>query len=190
MSADVAVLVGASASGKSRLLAGVQRIAMESGVLTGIRIVERFTTRLPRENESLRTENRHLDIESFESAVRAGQIDVHWRRAICPGQENLYGFSLAPELARNCVVVLSANNYLHWTADPLLRSLRAERRLMVIRILASDEARLARLRARQPKISASELASRMSDVPRNQLAQADHVIPNDPGFRRAPSGSW
>lgn len=184
MNASVVLVCGASASGKSRLINGSLIAARNSGVLPGMRIIPRYTTRAARERESLPGENSHLSHEAFENCVSNGTIDVHWRRSIAQGHENRYGFALCDELDRDGMVVLSGNNYLDWSAQPLLAELRAERRLMVVRVWASPETRLDRLDARRPSLTPDELASRMTDVPTGQLPLADHVIPNDLAFQR------
>lgn len=183
MTSIVVLVNGASASGKSRLLAGVQRIALDSAVLRDVRIAQRTTTRTAREAESLPTENHYVSESAFEDAVQAGIIDVHWRRTITAARQNRYGFSLASELAHDGVVLVSANDYLDWTAQTLLSELRRQRRLMVVRILASDETRLARLLARRPPLSSDEMESRMAGVPAELLPLADHVVPNNPEFQ-------
>jgi ribose 1,5-bisphosphokinase PhnN len=182
MTADVALLVGASASGKSRLIAAIQQISRESGALTGIRVVQRLTTRAARESESLPGENRYLTSEEFAAGVASGNIDVHWRRPLSENHENRYGFTLAPHLTQNGIVILSGNNYLNWTDDPMLQRLRRHNRLMVVRVWAARETRLARLMTRRPALSERELISRMNDVPVRRLPYADHLIPNDPQF--------
>jgi ribose 1,5-bisphosphokinase PhnN len=179
----VAVLVnGASAAGKSRLIGGLERRAAESGVLRDLRVAKRATTRAIREAESLPSENLFLDPEAFYQATRAGTLDVHWKRQVSSDHTNRYGFSLARELDAGGVVVLSANNYLDWTRHAPLQTLRAEGRLMVIRICASLDTRLARLRGRRPPLSELEIAFRMADLPAHLLPPADHVVPNDPAF--------
>ena len=179
----VVLLNGASASGKSRLVAGVQRIAAEAGVLQGVRVAQRSTTRRARERESLPTENRHLKPKEFEKAVASGELDVHWRRAISPEHEIRYGFSLGAELGAGGIVILSTNNYLDWPKQPLLSALRHGRQLMVVRVFASDQTRFARLAARRPPLSPTELASRMADVRSATLPPADHLVPNDTEFQ-------
>lgn len=179
----VAVLInGASASGKSRLIAGLGRRAGESGVLRDLRIAKRTTTRAARDDESLPSENLFLDGEDFYRAAQAGVLDVHWKRPISADHVNRYGFSLAREFDSGGVVILSANNYLDWTRQAPLQALRAEGSLMVIRICASLDTRLSRLRGRRPSLSQSEIGSRMADVPAHLLPPADHVVPNDPAF--------
>ena len=140
--------------------------------------------RVPPDAESLPTENQFLSSKQFEMDVQAGLIDVHWRRPIAEDHVNRYGFSLAPELTHGGVVVLSGNNYLEWRDQPLLVSLRDAGRLMVVRVHATVETRLARLLARRPALSDPEIASRMLDVPGSTLPSADHVVPNDPLFER------
>jgi guanylate kinase len=179
----VALLNGASASGKSRLIAGIQRIASQAGVLRDVRIPKRTTTRPPRENESLSTENRYLSASEFEQKVQTGELDVQWRRPISSTLEHRYGFRLAPELKTPGVLILSANNYLDWRAQPLLQALRRQDRLMVVRIFASEETRLDRLQARRPPLSRTELLSRMADVPAHELPPADFAVPNDHAFQ-------
>ncbi len=179
----VVVLNGASAAGKSRLLAGIQRIAIESRVLPGLRILQRTTTRSPRTNESLSTENRYLTHAEFEREAQAGRLDLHWRRRISTNLEHRYGFSLAPELTTGGLLVLSANNYLDWRGHPILQSLRRRNRLMIVRIWASLETRLRRLRERKPPLSAPELSARIADVPADQLPPVDFVVPNDELFQ-------
>ena len=76
----IVILNGASASGKSRLIAGIQRIGRETGVLRGVRVPQRATTRGARENESLVSENRYLTKLEFDDKVRAGELDIHWHR--------------------------------------------------------------------------------------------------------------
>ena len=99
-----------------------------------------------------------------------------------------YGFALARELAAGDVVILCANNYLDWTRVALLTGLRAERRLMVVRVHASLNTRLARLRAVRPSLEEFELAHRLTDLPGDLLPPADHVVPNDAPFER--SAEW
>jgi ribose 1,5-bisphosphokinase PhnN len=179
----VVVLVnGASASGKSRLIAGVERLANETGVMRGVRIAKRTTTRAAREQETLPNENLFLDPEDFHLATQAGALDVHWKREISRDHVNRYGFAIARELDRGSVLILSANNYLDWEKQQPLQTLRAENRLMVVRVCASVETRLGRLRGRRPKLSDLEIASRMADLPAHLLPPADHVVPNDPEF--------
>jgi ribose 1,5-bisphosphokinase PhnN len=182
------VVNGSSASGKSRLIAGVERVARESAVLRGLRCARRTTTRALRDRESLPTENRHLDPAAFELEVQSGSLDVHWRRRLSSGHEIRYGFSLDAERARGGLVILSANNYLDWMAQPLLAGLRDERRLMVVRVWASRETRHLRLRARRPALAAAELGSRLDDLRPASLPPADHVIPNDAEFE--PFAEW
>lgn len=180
MSDGLVVLVnGSSASGKSTLIGCAERRSRELAVVGGLRCALRATTRPARDSESLPAENRYLDPAAFEREARAGALDVHWRRALGGGRELRYGFSAAAELEGGGVVLLSANNYLDWTAQPLLRELRAEGRLLVVRVWASRETRAARLAARTPALSATELASRLDDVPAALLPPADHVVPND-----------
>jgi len=180
---EVAVLInGASASGKSRLIAGVEQRASESGVLRDLRIAKRTTTRAVRERETLPGENLFLDNEDFYRATQMGTLDVHWKRQISSDHVNRYGFSLARELDAGGVVILSANNYLDWARQPRLQTLRAEGRLMVVRVCASLDTRLARLRARRPMLSELEIGSRMADLPPYLLPPADHAVPNDPAF--------
>lgn len=183
MTSIVVLVNGASASGKSRLLAGVQRIALDSGVLRDVRVAKRTTTRKARDAESLPTENHYVDEESFEETVQAGVLDVHWRRTISAAQQNRYGFALASELERDGVVLVSGNDYLDWTTQPVLSALRRQRRLMVVRVWASHETRLARLTARRPALSQVELKSRMAGVRADLLPLADHVVPNNPEFQ-------
>jgi hypothetical protein len=59
---------------------------------------------------------------------------------------------------------------------------------MVVRIHASIDVRLARLRALRPPLSEWEVASRMADVPPERFPPADHVVSNDPGFEE--SAEW
>ena len=118
----------------------------------------------------------------FEREARSGALDVHWRRMICADREIRYGFTVQPELCRGGMVVLSANNYLDWTGQPVLAALREQGRLMVVRVWASRETRRARLRSRHPALVASELASRLDDVPPGALPPADHIVPNDLPF--------
>jgi ribose 1,5-bisphosphokinase PhnN len=180
----VVLVIGPSASGKSRLIAGVERLAAETGVTRGIRIAKRATTRAAREDETLPAENVFLDGEDFQRAAKSGALDVHWKREISREHINRYGFALAREMESGSVLILSANNYLNWERQPPLVALRAEGRLMVVRVCASMETRLARLRARRPKLSDLEIASRMADLPASLLSPADHVVPNDPEFER------
>lgn len=179
---------GASASGKSRLIAGIQSISYDSGVLREFGVAQRYTTRPARDTESLPGENQHMSDEQFEAAVQSGLLDVHWNRGLSVDNEIRYGFALQRELAAGGIVVLSANNYLDWTAQPLLQSLRGEQRLMVVRVMASQATRLSRLTSRQPPPDADELASRMKDLPAQLLPPADHAIPNDLQFQ--PFAEW
>jgi ribose 1,5-bisphosphokinase PhnN len=188
MSCLVVVVNGSSASGKSRLIASVERIAEDAGVLRGVRVAQRTTTRAPREHESRPGENRHLDSEQFHAAVRAGALDVHWKRVISADHQNHYGFALARELPESGLLILPANNYLDWESQPLLMALRGEHRLMVIRVWASLGTRIARLRARRPRITEPELGSRLADLLGYLLPPADHVVPNDPEFEK--SAEW
>ena len=199
MSGGVVILVnGASAAGKSRLIAGIQTISHDSGVLREFGVAQRFTTRPPRDRESLPSENHHMKEEEFSTAVHSGMLDVHWLRSLSPESEIRYGFALQRELAAGGIVVLSANNYLDWPSQPLLRMLRSERRLMVVRVMASQTTRLERLTIREPRPSDDELASRMQDLPPQLLPPADYVIPNDVEhqpyaeweFMRLASGFW
>jgi len=186
---SIGVLVnGASAAGKSRLIRDLGRITTESGVLRDIRIAQRATTRAAREAESLPEENQFLDGEAFYEATQNGALDVHWQRAISRDHINRYGFSMARELDGGGVVILSANNYLDWTKQAPLMQLRSEGRLMVVRVCASLETRLARLHARRPSLTPDEIGSRMADLPHYLLPPADHVVPNDPQFEG--SASW
>lgn len=182
------LLVGASASGKSLLLNQALAIADHTAVLDDVRVARRFTTRAPREKESLTIENRFLDRQTFEEGVAAGLIDVSWRRGLAQGEENRYGFGLGAELLGEGLVILSGNNYLRWYEDPMLARLRTEGRLMIIRIHASEATRLGRLRDRRPALNDAELEARMADVPPDRLPPADHVIPNDPIFQA--SAAW
>jgi ribose 1,5-bisphosphokinase PhnN len=178
------LLTGASASGKSRLIAGSTGIAAAGGVLPDLKVAKRYTTRAPRVEESMPGENRHVSAAEFDESVRSGLIDVSWRRLLGPGHENRYGFALTRELASGGAVVLSGNNYLRWPRDPLLLELRAEGRLMVVRVMATQATRRARLEARRPRLTEQEMASRMTDLSARLLPPADHVIPNDPEFQR------
>lgn len=188
MTGVVMLVNGASASGKSRLIAGIQSISYDSGVLREFCVAQRYTTRKARENESLPSENRHMSDEQFGAAVQSGLLDVNWCRGLSADQEIRYGFALQRELSAGGIVVLSANNYLDWTTQPLLQALRGEQRLMVVRVLASESTRLSRLASRQPPPDPDELASRMKDLPPQLLPPADHVIPNDLQFQ--PFAEW
>lgn len=179
------LIIGASASGKSRLVDGAIRISRESGVLTDVRVAKRFTTRRARASETLPIENRFLAPDVFDNGVSRGVIDVSWRRPVSMTAENHYGFSLGSELLGDGLVILSANNYLRWSEHEPLCELRRAGRLIVIRVWASPATRLARLRERQPALEPSELELRMRDVPADQLPLADYVIPNDPAFQAA-----
>lgn len=182
MSDGLVVLVnGSSASGKSWLIGRVQRRVRELAVIGDVHCALRATTRPERERESLPSENRHLEPAAFEREVRAGALDVHWRRQISAEREIRYGFSVRAALEHD-IVLLSANNYLDWTAQPLLAALRAQGRLMVVRVWASNETRRARLSARQPPLAPAELRSRLDDVAPKRLPPADHVVPNDRAF--------
>lgn len=180
--ADVVLIVGASASGKSRLIQGAMDIAKQGGVLGDVRLAQRHTTRAARVAESLAGENEFVDGEEFERRVAVGEIDVHWARRVTADREIRYGFSLGPNLAQPGLVLLSANNYLQWQTVPVLMSLRAAGQLVVVRVFAADETRITRLRARRPVLPEDEFASRKWDVPKDELAPADHLIPNDPPF--------
>jgi ribose 1,5-bisphosphokinase PhnN len=173
---------GSSGSGKSWLIGRVERRARELAVLHGLRCATRATTRAPRERESLPAENRYLDPTAFELEAGSGAFDVHWRRLIGADHEIRYGFAVGAELGRGGVIVLSANNYLDWTAQPVLAALRREGRLTVVRVWASRETRRTRLCARQPGLAGSELAARLDDLPAHALPPADHVVPNDRPF--------
>lgn len=188
MNGVVILVNGASAAGKSRLIAGIEGISYDSGVLREFVVAQRFTTRPPRNRESLPSENYHMKEEQFSAAVHSGMLDVHWRRSLSPESEIRYGFALQRELAGGGIVVLSANNYLNWTSQPLLQALRSERRLMVVRVMASQTTRLERLSAREPPPGEEELASRMQDLPPQLLPPADHVIPND--IEHQPYAEW
>lgn len=184
----VAVLVnGASASGKSRLIAGIEAISRDAGVLREVVLAKRYTTREARENESLPSENCHMDPMQFEAAD-GDLLDVTWRRKISPHRDIRYGFALRREITAGGIVILSGNNYLDWTEQPVLRGLRLEGRLMVVRVWATDSTRRARLAARKPSLSEEELTSRMGDLPPSLLPPADHVIPNDEQFE--PFAQW
>jgi ribose 1,5-bisphosphokinase PhnN len=179
-----AVLVtGASAAGKSRLLDGVVRISRDSGVLTDVRVADRFTTRRVRAKETHPSENRFLARDAFNRGVSSGTINVSWSRPISQVAENHYGFALGSEMLGDGLVVLSANNYLRWPEHEPLRDLRRAGRLIVVRIWASPATRLARLRGRRPPLEGPELELRMRDVPPDELPPADYVIPNDPAFQ-------
>jgi ribose 1,5-bisphosphokinase PhnN len=180
----VVLINGASASGKSRLIAGVERRAVESGVFKDLRVAKRTTTRAAREAESLPHENLFLDPEDFHAAAQSGALDVHWKREISSNHVNRYGFSIERELDQGGVILLSANNYLQWTRQASLLALRDVGRLMVVRVSASPETRLGRLRARRPRLSDLEVGARMADLPPHLLPPADHVVPNDPEFER------
>lgn len=188
MTADVALVVGASASGKSRLIAGVLEIASKGAVLGQVRVAERLTTRAARVNESLPGENCFLDAAAFQRGVDEDVIDVHWDRGVGAARRNRYGFRLAEHLAEPGLVVLSGNNYLPWPEIPLLARLRSEGRLVVVRVWADPATRMARLQARRPLLDDDELAARMRDVPVTELLPADHLIPNDPQFEA--TASW
>jgi ribose 1,5-bisphosphokinase PhnN len=176
------VVNGASASGKSWLIGRVRQRADELAVLGDLRCAWRATTRVPRHRESLPSENRYLDPAAFELEVKSGTLDVHWHRRISAEQEIRYGFAARAELTRGSVVVLSANNYLDWPAQPVLAELREQGRLMVVRVWASRETRQARLHARRPSLPAVELTSRLDDVTSDALPPADYVVPNDRPF--------
>jgi ribose 1,5-bisphosphokinase PhnN len=183
MSVGLLVVVnGSSGSGKSWLIGRVQQRARDLAVLDGLRCATRATTRAQRDTESLPNENRYLEPIAFDDEADSGMLDVHWRRMIHTDHEVRYGFAVDAELADGGIVVLSANNYLDWPAQPLLASLREQGRLMVVRVWASRETRRERLRARQPELNAPELASRLDDVSAQELPPADHVVPNDPPF--------
>jgi ribose 1,5-bisphosphokinase PhnN len=188
MTAVVMLVNGASASGKSRLIAGIQSISRDSGVLREFGVAQRFTTRAARDLESLPSENHHMSAQEFAAAAESGLLDVHWKRSVSASHEIRYGFALRRELAAGGIVVLSANNYLDWTDQPQLTKLRAEGRLMVVRVMASEATRLARLGARRPKPGKEELASRMQDLPPQLLPPADHVIAND--LEHQPYAEW
>jgi len=180
VSAGVVVLVnGPSAAGKSWLVAAVSREARRLDL--DVRCATRATTRARRERETLPGENRYLEPAEFAFEARTGALDVHWRRPLSAGRELRYGFALADQLEHG-VVVLSANNYLDWAADPLLARLRADGRLLVVRVWAPLPVREARLRNRRPAFDPVELRSRLRDVPEAALPAADHVILNAPPF--------
>lgn len=174
----VVLVQGSSASGKSRLVSGVNRIVGETGLDLAADFAKRFTTRTPRHAETFSGENDYLNREEFEARVRSGLIDIHWQRPTGALRENLYGFSLAPHLGSNRRVILSANNYLRWEENALLVRLRRANRLVVVRVVAPDATRERRLALRRPPLSPEELAYRMRDVPPGQLPAADYVIPN------------
>jgi ribose 1,5-bisphosphokinase PhnN len=188
MKSVVVVVNGSSATGKSRLIAGVERIAADAGVLRGVGVARRATTGRPRELESRLGGERHLNDEQFEAAVRSGALDVHWMRAISADCQIRYGFALARALPESGLLILPANNYLDWTRQPSLMALRAERRLIVIRMWASLDTRAMRLRARRPSLTQLELVSRLADLPDKLLPPADHVVPNGPEFES--SAEW
>ncbi|MBL0003085.1 MAG: hypothetical protein IPP00_03550 [Actinomycetales bacterium] len=150
MTADIALVLGASASGKSRLIRRVLEIAHAGGVLRDVRCAQRFTTRATRVAESLPGENEFLESEEFRRRVSCGEIDIDWSRQVTADRANWYGFSLGPQLDLPGLVLLSANNYLDWEANPLLSELRVEGRLVVVRVYAARETREARLRERRP----------------------------------------
>jgi hypothetical protein len=188
MTADIALVLGASASGKSRLIRRVLEIAHAGGVLRDVRCAQRFTTRATRVAESLPGENEFLESEEFRRRVSCGEIDIDWSRQVTADRANWYGFSLGPQLDLPGLVLLSANNYLDWEANPLLSELRVEGRLVVVRVYAARETREARLRERRPPLADDEFDSRISDVPRELLPSADYLIPNDPQFEH--SSAW
>jgi ribose 1,5-bisphosphokinase PhnN len=183
MAATLVVIVnGASGAGKSWFIGRMEERARELPALRGLRYACRSTTRAPRDRESLPSENRYLDPIVFEREAVSGGLDVHWRRTISSGREIRYGFGVAGEIAQGGVVVLSANNYLDWTAQPVLAELRQAERLVVVRVWASRATRRARLSARRPRLGASELSSRLDDVPADALPPVDYVVLNDPPF--------
>ncbi|HEX4838217.1 MAG TPA: hypothetical protein VFV03_06820 [Solirubrobacteraceae bacterium] len=179
MSSVVVLVSGPSASGKSELIAGVERIVAETGVLRGTRVAPRTTTRPVHAPRSVPLSSGTLDLEEFHAAVCSGVLDVHWRRMLEAYMPKRYGFALARELAAGDVVILRANNYLDWRRVPLLTVLRAEGRLMVVRAHASLNTRLTRLRALRPRPEESELAHRFMDLPPELLPPADHVVRTD-----------
>lgn len=184
----VVLVQGSSASGKSRLIDGVNRIIRETGLELEVEFPKRYTTRAPREAETYSGENVHLSEEAFRSDVRLGRIDVFWRRSTGQRRENLYGFGLGAHLGSGRRVILSANNYLSWNEHDLLLCLRRVGRLVVVRVVASDATRARRLAARRPPISKEELEFRMRDVPPESLPAADYIIPNDE--QQQPFAEW
>src|SRR2546423_1689152 len=91
----VVLVQGSSASGKSRLVSGVNRIVRETGLDLEVEFAKRHTTRAQRDAETFAAENIYLNEEDFQSYVRAGRIDIFWRRRTGEKSENLYGFGLA-----------------------------------------------------------------------------------------------
>lgn len=176
----VVLITGAPASGKSMAISELAKVASETGVLSDMYVAKRTTTSKAKPGAGLASENLYLDREAFYAATRTGAIDVHWKRTVSPDHVHAYGFSLARELDKGGVVILSANNYLDWTKHEPLQALRAEGRLMVIRIHASVNTRLKRLQDIHPKLSEMELGARMADPPAHLLPPADFVVINDP----------
>lgn len=175
----VVLVQGSSASGKSRLVSGVNRIVRETGLDLEVEFAKRYTTRAPRDAETFAAENVYLSKKAFQSYVREDRIDVFWRRSTGEKSENFYGFGLADHLRSNSRVILSANNYLRWNDHDLLASLRKFNRLVVVRVVASDATRARRLATRRPPLSQEELAFRLRDLPAEVLPAADYVICND-----------
>lgn len=183
---DCAVLItGPTAVGKATLIKRVTMAACANSVLRDLRVAPRATTRALHDREKLSGQSIFMDGEAFYRATQAGSLDVHWRRKVSDINSERYGFSVTREFETGGVLILSANNYLDWTQQPVLQALRSEGRLMVVRIHASPDIRLARLRTWRPPLSDWEIASRMADLPADLLPPADHVVPNDPGFEAA-----
>jgi ribose 1,5-bisphosphokinase PhnN len=179
-----AVLVGASAAGKSTLLANVRASFQKDSDKLQPSLVSfptRLTTRTPRADDS-GWENESVPLAVIDDLEYSEALLVRWTKRMSSGDPEHYAFRKSglgwP--------VLGGNDELLNNTGSVRPDRHLLRRLYKIGVICSDETRQRRLLRRNPDLSnrPMELATRLQKTPATVIAQCNLIIDTTDGLSR------
>jgi ribose 1,5-bisphosphokinase PhnN len=170
------VVIGASGSGKSYLLA-LLRQALSN--FPEIEFPIRLTTRPARSDDSP-LENRTVNIAELDALSSADRVFMRWEKRIEPNRRESYAF-----LRSNVpFVILGGNDELISNRASVQPDPDVLDELLKIAVVCDARVRAERLLRRSPQLNANpdELKTRLSSTPSEVLDVCDFVLDNTDGF--------
>jgi ribose 1,5-bisphosphokinase PhnN len=147
------IVAGASATGKTTLIAGLRSEEFADRIV----IPTRYVTRSARADDEA-TENVSVDHPTFETHIASGRIAVEWSRTFERGRTERYGFE-AVRRSDPRLVVYSGNNALLTAREPSVVALLRDS--LLVMVTCGKAIRKQRLSHKQMR--ATERHSRLQD---------------------------